>query len=242
MRIILKYQTHITSSLKFHIVPTRVVREDDFSIMNMKCTCICQIILSMLAIFSMSFMIFFFPNIEEYTSIKSWKKNNSKIVFRWLCMPSAYIAIATRITGEKTQVWSGNTIKMIISQGSMMYRECKPQAYNYCNVEDLPKYFPLHSSIIEQVELSNRAGVIESQDQNSEMKVSNVYQNLQYIFESPVDSGALLTMSGYTVALLKEQANYWIFDSHKRNTHFREQCKCEVLSPYIGINGISNQT
>ena len=96
------------------------------------------------------------------------------------CMPSAYIAIATHITGEKTQVWSGNTIKMIISQGSMMYRECKPQAYDYCNVEDLPKCFTLNTSIIEQVELSDRAGVIESQDQNSEMKVSDVYQNLQY--------------------------------------------------------------
>ena len=115
------------------------------------------------------------------------------------CMPSAYIAIATHITGENTQIWSSNTIKMIISQGSKMYMECKPRAHNHCNVEDLPRSFHLNTSVIEQVELNDRAGVIEYQDQNSEMIVTNVYQNLQYIFGSPVDSGALLTMSGYTV-------------------------------------------
>ena len=158
------------------------------------------------------------------------------------CMPSAYIAIATHITGEKTEVWSGSTIKMIISQGSMMYRECKPQAYDYCNVEDLPKCFTLNTSIIEQVELSDRAGVIESQDQNSEMKVTNVYQNLQYIFGSPVDSGALLTMSGYTVALLKERANYWIFDSHKRNTQGRPDGKNghAGIFKYASLLGVAN--
>ena len=76
------------------------------------------------------------------------------------CMPSCYIAIARLILDECCNIWSGDTVKELITCGSRMYQQFKPTGHDLFSAMDLPRGFVYNGQNIQQTHVEVVAGII----------------------------------------------------------------------------------
>ena len=137
------------------------------------------------------------------------------------CMPTGYLAVALLHLDGNCQNWSGKTVEELIMCGSLMYQQYKPAAQNFFSVDDLPKSFIYQSLYFQQLTVQVVAGIIDFNMYNLAENCNHVMCNFMDLFQGLNVTGALFTMSGYTTAVLKDDSEYWVIDTHSRDSQGR---------------------
>ena len=120
------------------------------------------------------------------------------------CMPTCYLAIAKLKLDESCKNWSGSTVKELITSGSRMYQQFIPIGQDLFSVMDLPRGFVYNGKNIQQTHVKVVSGIIDLPLYTLAENCDYVMNNLRDLFQGANISGALLTMNGYTTAILKD--------------------------------------